>query len=173
MRREFFLTTDRIGFSKWSRDDIGLARSLWGDPAVARYIHAGGVFSGEEIKKRLDAEIACESTLQVQYWPIFELAAGDFMGCCGLRSHRKDEYELGLHLRPEFWGKGYGAEAAEAVIRYSFAVLHTKKLFAGHHPDNARSRTLLKKLGFVYIGDEFYEPTGLYHPSYKLDHSGR
>ena len=24
------------------------------------------------------------------------------------------------------------------------------------------------ELGFQYIGDEFYEPTGLYHPSYEL-----
>lgn len=28
-----------------------------------------------------------------------------------------------------------------------------------------------KKLGFIYIGDEFYEPTGLYHPSYELEAS--
>ena len=24
------------------------------------------------------------------------------------------------------------------------------------------------RLGFAYVGDEFYPPTGLYHPSYIL-----
>ncbi len=41
-------------------------------------------------------------------------------------------------------------------------------LFAGHNPHNTESAKVLRKLGFHYIGDEFYEPTGLYHPSYEL-----
>lgn len=55
-----------------------------------------------------------------------------------------------------------------AVMEYNFTFLRAQKLFAGHHPDNRRSRKLLDKLGFVYVGDEFYAPTGLYHPSYEF-----
>ena len=76
------------------------------------------------------------------------------------------EYEIGFHLRPEFWGRGYAAEAAAAVIRYAFKELKAEKLFAGHNPSNAASRKVLGKLGFAYIGDEFYPPTGLQHPPY-------
>ena len=32
-------------------------------------------------------------------------------------------------------------------------------------------RGLLTRLGFVYTHDEFYEPTGLRHPSYMLARS--
>ncbi|MBQ8934866.1 MAG: hypothetical protein IJ049_00465 [Oscillospiraceae bacterium] len=42
------------------------------------------------------------------------------------------------------------------------------RLVAGHHPKSTALRHVLRKLGFVYTGDEYYEPTGLYHPSYKL-----
>ena len=28
--REYFLITDRLGFSEWKEEDIDLARSLWG-----------------------------------------------------------------------------------------------------------------------------------------------
>lgn len=38
----------------------------------------------------------------------------------------------------------------------------------GDYPHNERSRNLLLKLGFAYTHDEFYEPTGLEHPSYLL-----
>lgn len=108
----------------------------------------------------------------VEYWPIFEATVSKFIGCCGLRPHKEKEYEVGFHLLPEFWGQGYASEAAAAVIRYAFAVLGAEKLFAGHNPQNVRSQKLLKELGFTYIGDEFYEPTGLDHPSYELKFHG-
>lgn len=168
MARDYFIQTERIGFSNWATADIELAKTLWGNPKVTRYISASKTFCEQDIRQRLNQEIANGEALQIEYWPLFEIAAGTFIGCCGLRPHKTDEYEIGFHLRPEFWGKGYALEAASAVIAYAFSVLNAKKLFAGHHPDNLASRKLLHKLGFVYIGEEFYAPTGLYHPSYEL-----
>lgn len=170
MKRKFFLNTERIGFSKWTQDDMELARLLWGNPEVTKYICAGGVFRDDDIVRRLNTEIQNESVYQVQYWPVFELTTNALIGCCGLRPHKEKEYEIGVHLRPEYWGRGYAEEAANAVIEYAFRVLNARKLFAGHNPDNGKSRKLLTKLGFAYIGDEYYEPTGLYHPSYELVH---
>lgn len=34
---------------------------------------------------------------------------------------------------------------------------------------NENSQKILLKLGFQHIEDVFYEPTGLFHPSYILD----
>ncbi|MBD5148576.1 MAG: GNAT family N-acetyltransferase [Oscillibacter sp.] len=151
------------------RHYLELAKLLWGNPEVTRYICANGIFSMNDIIKRINSEILNESLYQVQYWPVFELETNDLIGCCGLRPYKADQYEIGFHLRPEFWGQGYAAEAASAVIEYAFTVLKAKKLFAGHNPNNKKSQKLLNKLGFIYIGDEFYEPTGLYHPSYELE----
>jgi len=109
----------------------------------------------------------------VQYWPIFLLDSGEFVGCCGLRPYPSTEpveivYELGFHLRPQFWGLGLAMEAARAVIAHAFDDLAATSLFAGHHPDNAASARLLGKLGFRYDHHEFYAPTGREHPSYLL-----
>lgn len=169
MERKYFLNTDRVGFSKWTQDDIGLAGLLWGDPEVTKYICASGVFSDDDIARRLNTEIQNEFVYKVQYWPVFELTTNALIGCCGLRPRKTREYEIGIHLRPEYWRRGYAEESANAVIEYAFCVLNAKKLFAGHNPNNSRSRKLLTKLGFTYIGDEYYEPTGLYHPSYELE----
>lgn len=168
MSRNYFLKTERIGFSRWEPTDAALAKSLWGDPRVTRFICAGGIFSDNDILERLKLEIAQEQTSRVQYWPIFELTSGELIGCCGLRPRAGTEYEIGFHLRPAFWGRGYAGEAARAVIHDAFTARGVSALFAGHHPENAASRKLLKSLGFVYIGDQFYGPTGLYHPSYEL-----
>ena len=169
MMRHYFLTTDRTGFSKWCRDDMGLARILWGDSRVTRYICANGKYTEEDIAKRLSLEIFNDAEYHVQYWPVFALATGELIGCCGLRPHGVGEYELGFHLRPEFWGQGYAKEAANAVIDYAFTALKAAKLFAGHNPKNTAFQKVLAKLGFTYVGDEYYEPTGLYHPSYEFN----
>lgn len=171
MKREFFLTTDRVGFSKWKEEDIHLAKLLWGNPGVTRFICAGGRFSDDDMKMRLRQELRNEAEYHVQYWPFFSLHSDKFIGCCGLRPRKESTYEIGFHLLPEFWGQGYAREAAGAVITYAFVTLKASGLFAGHHPDNEASAKLLSKLGFRYIGEEFYAPTGLYHPSYELKRS--
>lgn len=85
-----------------------------------------------------------------------------------MRPRSSNEYEIGFHLRKKYWNQGYATEAARAVINFAFNILKAENLFAGHNPNNKGSQKVLQKLGFIYIRDEFYEPTGLYHPSYKL-----
>ena len=172
MKRTFFMKTDKVGFSKWTSNDIELAQLLWGDPQVTQYICASGRFTENDIVNRLNTEILNESIYNVQYWPFFELGTDNFIGCCGLRPHGEKEYEIGFHLRPAFWGQGYAKELATAVISYAFTTFKAEKLFAGHNPNNVKSKKLLIKLGFAYIGDEFYEPTGLFHPSYEMRNPG-
>jgi len=160
--------TQRITFSNWQSQNADLAKLLWGNANVTKYICASGVFSEEEIISRLNKELENQKLHGMQYWPVFETATDDFIGCCGLRPYKQNILEIGFHLRPDFWGKGFAKEAASAVIKYAFAELSADALFAGHNPNNQRSKKLLLDLGFVYTGDEFYQPTGLYHPSYIL-----
>ncbi len=168
MKRDYFMQSIRLGFSQWREDDASLAERLWGNPLVTKYICASGKFSAQEITSRLNQEITNGRAYNIEYWPLFELAADEFIGCCGLRPYKEKEYETGIHLLPEFWGKGYATEAVTAVIHYAFTALGAEKLFAGHNPKNTASRQMLKKVGFEYIGDHYYAPTGLYHPSYEL-----
>ena len=166
----YVLQTERLGFRKWREEDLDLAIELWGDFEVTKLFDARGAFSKEQVQDRLLREIATEQQFGVQYWPMFLLEDGEHVGACGLRPYdiEKQIFELGFHIRSDRWGKGYATEAARKVIEYAFEDLKLSGLFAGHHPENAASRHLLLKLGFRYTHDEFYEPTGLMHPSYFL-----
>lgn len=168
--REFFMKTERIGFSKWNDADLNLAKELWGEAEVTRFICATGKFTNKDIIDRLEKEVYNNKEFHIQYWPIFELLTGELIGCCGIRPFKTQTnyYEIGFHLRKKYWGKGYALEAAKAVIDYSFEILGADKLYAGHHPENEASRKILTKLGFKYLEKKYYEPTGLYHPSYEL-----
>ena len=168
--RAYFLTTKRTGFSHWQESDMPLAYSLWGEPEVTRYICASGMFTDTEIEKRLRLEIENYYNYGIQYFPFFQLESEQLIGCCGLRPYGvcDNAYELGFHLRKDFWRQGYGLEAASAMIDYAFSTANAIELHAGHNPKNTASRSLLLKLGFQYVKDEFYAPTGLYHPSYIM-----
>lgn len=165
---DYFLTTDRLGFRCWNESDLGLATGLWGDERVTALI--GGPFSEEMIRARLSGEMEHMRENAVQYWPIFLLQSGEHVGCAGLRPYRVQEriYELGVHLRPRFWGRGLATEAGRAVVAYGFSDLRAEAFFAGHNPQNDMSKSFLLKLGFTYVRDEFYPATGLMHPSYIL-----
>ncbi|MEK4053248.1 GNAT family N-acetyltransferase [Paenibacillus sp. FSL F4-0087] len=170
MKRPTFLETERLVFSTWNEEDRALASALWGDHEVSKWISSKGFLSEDEVEARLTQEIKRQEEVGVQYWPLFEKDSEVFAGCCGLRPYSPEEeiYELGFHLTRDHRGKGYAMEAARAVIHYAFGELKAKALFAGHHPDNEVSRHMLSKLGFEYVRDERYEPTGLMRPSYLL-----
>jgi RimJ/RimL family protein N-acetyltransferase len=167
--RSYFMTSNRLGFSHWSGSDGDLALGLWGDPEVGLY--TGGPFTKEQVAARLTREMDTLERCQLQYWPVFLRASDEHVGCCGLRPPREaeaDVYEIGFQLRRCHWGMGFAREAAVAVIAHAFDVLGARALIAGHHPDNGASRHLLGTLGFRYTHDEFYEPTQLMEPCYRL-----
>ena len=168
--KDYFLTSKRLGFRKWRDEDFDLAFKLWGNPEVTKFIDCRGNLTLKEVRELLSNEIENEKKYNVQYWPIFFLDMNEFIGCCGLRPYDlvKNIYEIGAHILPQHWRNGYALEAARTVIDFGFDFLKCSALFAGHNPNNTASRKLLEKLGFTYIRDEYYPPTGLNHPSYLL-----
>jgi ribosomal-protein-alanine N-acetyltransferase len=168
--KDFFMNTVRLGFSIWDENDMADALELWGNSEVAKFITANGKMSEQDIQERLKKEIETYNNFKIQYWPIYLIETNQNAGCCGLRPYDSENnvLEMGIHLKEEYWGNGLAKEACNKVIEYAFEILRVDALFAGHNPKNTASAKLLKKLGFKYIQDEFYPPTGLNHPSYLM-----
>jgi ribosomal-protein-alanine N-acetyltransferase len=162
--------TERLAARSWQIKDLPLALELWGDPAVTALIDSRGQLTKAQVGEKLRAEIERERSDGVQYWALFDHRNGEFVGCGGLRSWiytpGEANLEVGFHLVRRYWGKGFATEAALGALEYAWGKLRLSKVYAGHHPDNRASEKILKKLGFAFIGNVFYEPTGLMHPSY-------
>lgn len=160
----------RLELRGWTRseEDLSRAARLWSDEEVTRFL--GGPYSPEEVRARVEREIANGERYGIQYWQVLTLPEREFAGCCGLKpvpgSH--DAFELGFQLLPAYWGRGLAGEAARSVIAFAFDELGASALYAGRHPENTRSAALLDRLGFVQIGTHFFERTGLDHPWYEL-----
>ncbi|OHT14618.1 N-acetyltransferase GCN5 [Tritrichomonas foetus] len=170
--RQYFWKSKRLGFSKWLDTDFHLAKSLWGDRDVTKYISLNG-YTDQMIVDRFNSELDHQKKYGLAYWPLFTLEDNKFVGVTGLRAFDYEPgdivdgvYMLGYHLMKDAWGKGYATEATKACIKYAFEKLNALNLYSGHHPRNLASGQVLKKSGFLWKKDALIPCTGVHHPMY-------
>jgi RimJ/RimL family protein N-acetyltransferase len=74
----------------------------------------------------------------------------------GIGLHELNKFQgkadIGYWLGEKYWRDGYGSEALEAIIKFSFYKLKLRRLEAGVFAKNPSSGKLLEKYGFVKEG---------------------
>ena len=78
------------------------------------------------------------------------------IGMVGVDWRESEAPELGYWLGVEHWGRGFGTEAARAVIDFTFEEFEVEQLFSGARVTNPSSRNILEKCGFQWIGVELH-----------------
>jgi len=87
------------------------------------------------------------------WWLIFDRKTDELIGSILLQPLEGTfEIEIGYHILPEHWGKGYGSEAARRIVNYAFEDLDLPRICAVILPRNARSLSIIKKLDFIQRG---------------------
>lgn len=85
---------------------------------------------------------------------LFDRASGQLVGGSGLHGidweHRI--FEIGYWIRTSRARKGLAAEAVNGLTRYAFAALAARRVSIHCNPENARSRGIPERLGFVLEG---------------------
>jgi RimJ/RimL family protein N-acetyltransferase len=96
------------------------------------------------------------------------------IGVVGVDWREPDAPELGYWLGVDHWGKGFGTEAARAVIDFTFEEFEVEHLCSGARVTNPSSRNILEKCGFQWSGVELhrFEALGSSTPvdRFKLSH---
>ncbi len=90
--------------------------------------------------------------------------SGQLFGAIGISSKEIDRNgEIAYWVGEEYWGKGYGTEAAKAVIEFVFKEKNYHRVYARHFKSNPASGEIMKKCGMVYEGtlkDHIYKNDG-------------
>jgi ribosomal-protein-alanine N-acetyltransferase len=55
-------------------------------------------------------------------------------------------------LRRDYWGNGFGTEAAQAIVDFGFDVLGLHRIWATASPENLGSIRVLEKIGMIQEG---------------------
>jgi RimJ/RimL family protein N-acetyltransferase len=78
------------------------------------------------------------------------------IGIVGVDWRAPDAPELGYWLGVEYWGRGFGTEAARAAIDFAFEEFDAEQLLSGARVANPASRNILEKCGFQWSGVELH-----------------
>ncbi len=154
------LVTPRLIARPWTTDeaDLAAAYDTYSRPEVARWI--GAPTEVTEIRTRIERWSQPTTDPTYGVWAVEERSQpGRPIGSVVLRPLPPDEedVELGWHLHPTLWGRGYATEIGGAAARRAFET-GIDELFAIVRPGNERSSAVARRLGMEYVGrtDKYY-----------------
>lgn len=139
------LHTPRLVLRRARATDLRALHEVLSDREATRYWSTGPHTDLHTTRAWLDAMIASSPELSEDF--VIELE-GTVVGKAGFFRLP----EVGFILRRDLWGKGYAFEAVSAVVAHVFATRDLAELVADVDPNNAASRRLLERLGFVETG---------------------
>jgi RimJ/RimL family protein N-acetyltransferase len=148
------LSTPRLRLRPWTTSPADLARlaDIYDRPEVTRWLGGPPTVPPAELVARwaavteVDARHGC--------WAI-QPVGGDAppAGTLLLKPlpNGVGEVEVGWHLHPDSWGRGYATEAAAAVIDRAFRV-GVPEVYAVVRPGNEPSLAVCRRLGMRPLG---------------------
>jgi RimJ/RimL family protein N-acetyltransferase len=149
------LTTDQLFMRPFGLDDLDALAALNADSDVMRYICEP--LGREQVQRVIEWMVEFWTLHDFGWWAVFERETGSFVGQCGLQPlEETGEVELSFAIGKEWWGQGYGTEAARAAPAYSFGVSGLERIVAVAMHENEPSRHVLSVLGMDYERDSFH-----------------
>lgn len=163
-----YIETQRLILRSWQEEDLPHLARMNNDTKVMEYF-----------LKKLSYEdtLAMYKQIQEEFmkygfgaYAVEEKESGSFIGFVGLHNITfKVDFAPGVEilwrLLPEFWGKGYATEAAQACLHYAKYELKLKEIVSFTSLPNKRSEQVMQKIGMRRI-KEFNHP--LVEPSHPL-----
>ncbi|NIP14039.1 MAG: GNAT family N-acetyltransferase [Pseudomonadales bacterium] len=146
------LTTERLVLRPLECSDISDLHEFWNDPEVRRYLWEDQIMSRDAVAQIVADSADCFEALGTGFFAI-EAAAnpGALVGFCGHREFEDGEQvELLFGIVPEFWGEGFGTEAATEVLRHGFESCGIHRVIAATETPNQRSVRVLQRLGMSF-----------------------
>jgi len=157
--------TERMIFRKISHLDFNDWLKFFQDPTTSLHWE----------QEKESPQVACEKWYQKQFWrydqdkggmnALIEKSSGRLVGHCGLLVQTVDdivELEIGYSLLPEFWNKGYAAEAAINCRNFAFQNNFADSLISIISLSNLPSQKVAIKNGMAIEKETIYHGNKVY-----------
>ncbi|MGY1812409.1 GNAT family N-acetyltransferase [Blastococcus sp. SYSU D00820] len=146
-------TTARLRLRPWTtcRDDLARLADIYGRDEVTRWLGGTPSVTPVELVARWAAVTAADERFGC--WAVERREDGVVAGTLLLKPlpGGVGEVEVGWHLHPDSWGRGYATEAARAAIDGAFAA-GLPEVYAVVRPGNEASIAVCRRLGMAPLG---------------------
>jgi [ribosomal protein S5]-alanine N-acetyltransferase len=181
------IESERLIFRRIEQKDFEFFARIHADPIVARYLGNGRARSIQETHALLETIYETYRSLELGPLAVLRKSDGVLIGRCGLSDMALEvntasgklprvwyqrsqlppgtnvifEQELGYTFDRNYWGQGYGGEAAARVFEYA-STLPFRRIVSVIHPENAPSIKIANRCGarlenkVMLMGQEFF-----------------
>jgi len=144
------LETERLVSRRLVFDDYKIWTKFFEDPEAYRYLPKLDTEPEARAIAWMKKQMARYESQRFGLHALIEKSTGDFIGQCGLLLHEvsgRTETEIGYHILPRYWRKGFAFEAASRFKQYGFDEKLCKSMISIVHVDNMPSQKVALKNG--------------------------
>ena len=167
--KKYIFNSERLGFRKWSINDLEEFSKINSDPKVMEYFP--NTLSEKETESFIDRLKNHYNERGYTYFATEILATGELIGFIGLayqtyETEFSPATDIGWRLKETAWGKGYATEGAKRCLEYAFKELKIDTIISTCTITNKSSENVMKKIGMFNKG-EFNHPKLKEFPEYE------
>lgn len=163
MPADMHLETERLLIRPWRHEEADRLLDLLSRLEVVKWLGDGEpqlMKDLDEAHARID-RYAERDHPPLGMWAVERRSDGVVVGTVLLLTLPHDDHgevEIGWHLHPDSWGRGYASEAARAVLAHGFAA-GLPEIIAVSHTDNDASKAVMRRIGMIDRGvvEKWYE----------------
>ena len=155
--------TERLILRDWDISDLDDYAKIIADPEVMAHIGDGKPRPRSNAESFIATALSHQATRGWTRFAVEHVQTGSLMGFCGL-DDKIGRLDFGWRYSKDFWGAGYGYEAAAAALWVSQNTFSLTHITSQYYPENVGSIRIMEKMGMVQIceGAEFGRPLVVY-----------
>jgi len=148
------LETKRLLLRRLTTDDSERIEELAGDYDVAKStLNIPHPYPKGSAIQFIESMLSAEKNNKIVMFAITEKESQLLIGLININlSEPYKRGELAYWVGKQYWGKGYGTEAAKALLEYGFNQINLNKIFAASFTSNTGSWRIMEKVGLKYEG---------------------
>lgn len=164
------IRTPRLLLREWEERDRDLFHRINSDPVVMEF------FPFRRDREQADAKMdELQAAIEHDGFGFAAIEVVQTSKCAGfaglsrpndLPMFPKGTIEIGWRLAPEYWGKGYATEAAEAWLAFGFETLGLDEIVSFAVAANRRSSAVMERIGMKADPASDFD-----HPAIGDDHA--
>lgn len=153
------IETERLMLRPFTEDDTDALFDLMSRPEVARWSGRGRPMThrDEAVERIARMPVRRGAHPAAGVFAVVPDGATEPVGMAVLvpipssEGFDRADHEIGWHLHPDVWGRGYATEAAHALVERAWAA-GIRELYAVTDPDNGPSQAVCGRLGMTDLG---------------------
>ena len=157
-----YIESERLVIRKFEENDWQAVHRYTSDSKVMKYIPEG-VFSEEDTKEFININ----SGDNAEKFPVVLKEEAVVIGHIAFHKYFGDHtYEIGWVFNSKYYNRGFGSEAAYAILKFGFEQMNLHRIIATCQPENTPSYRVMEKIGMrregefkkcIPIGNEWWD----------------